>query len=56
MVEAIKEIWRKNSKVTIWIVGITKRPNEDPEFEKERRYLEETWTKEIERWQKNRLY
>ena len=55
LMECIGEIWRKNEKVTIGIVGITRRMAENREFERQRVRAEDIWSEEIMRWQEERI-
>ena len=51
LMECIGEIWRENEKVTVGIVGITRRTAENREFERQRVRAEDIWSEEIMRWQ-----
>ena len=55
LMECIGEIWRENEKVTVGIVGITRRTAENREFERQRVRAEDIWSEEIMRWQEERI-
>ena len=55
LMECIREIWKENEKVTIRIVGITRRTAETREFKRQRTRAEDIWSEEIMRWQEERI-
>ena len=55
LMECIREIWKEIEKVTIGIVGITRRTAENREYERQRTRAEDTWSEEITRWQEERI-
>ena len=55
LMECIGEIWRENEKVTVGIVGITRRTAENREFERQKVRAEDIWSEEIMRWQEERI-
>ena len=54
MKKAMQEVWRKENDTTFLIVGVTPRPKEGGEFEKQRERLNELMKKQIKYWQNKR--
>ena len=51
MKKTMQEVWRKENETTFLIVGVTPRPKEGKEFERQRETINELMRKQIKYWQ-----